>query len=74
VENSVWQPVWYHLSHPNPSLILIAGTLHCIIGVIAAIVAKQKGYEFRVWLPMGLIAGTPALIAAWRLGPKPIGD
>jgi hypothetical protein len=46
-----------------------AGLLHFTIGGVAALVAKRKGRNLGVWLPLGLIAGTPALIAAWRLTP-----
>jgi hypothetical protein len=50
-------------------IVIGAGLLHCAIGVVAALVAKRKGRNWGFWLPVGLIAGTPALIAAWRLTP-----
>ncbi|MBE9028457.1 hypothetical protein IQ266_01640 [filamentous cyanobacterium LEGE 11480] len=48
-------------------MVIGAGILHFAIGTVAAIVAKNKGRNFTIWLPLGLFAGTPALIAAWRL-------
>jgi hypothetical protein len=38
-----------------------------MLGLTAAVVAKRKGHDWNFWLPVGLIAGTSALIAAWRL-------
>jgi len=52
---------------PNPYLLL---TLHCIIGIIAALLARRKGFDFRRWLIIGLIGGTPALIVALVVKPK----
>ncbi len=46
-------------------------TLHCIIGVMAAIVAQQRGLSFRRWIWIGLLGGTIALIAALRTPSKP---
>jgi uncharacterized membrane protein YoaK (UPF0700 family) len=46
-----------------------AGILHFTIGAIAANVAHRKGRRLSFWLPLGLIAGTPALIAALLLPP-----
>jgi VIT1/CCC1 family predicted Fe2+/Mn2+ transporter len=37
--------------------------LHCIIGGFAAVIAKSKGFHFGKWIILGLIGGTPALIA-----------
>ena len=42
----------------------LLGLLHCLIGLIAAIIAKNKGYKFPRWLIFGLIGGTPILILA----------
>jgi hypothetical protein len=47
----------------------IAGLLHFAIGLIAAIVAIRKGKPWQWWIPIGLIGGTPSLIAALRLKP-----
>lgn len=46
----------------TPILSLLFG-LHCVIGIIAAIIAQNKGLNFRRWLILGLIGGTVALIA-----------
>ncbi|MEQ9668274.1 hypothetical protein [Coleofasciculus sp. G2-EDA-02] len=51
----------------NPYLLL---TIHCIIGIIAALLARHKGFDFRRWLIIGLIGGTPALIVALVVKPK----
>jgi 4-amino-4-deoxy-L-arabinose transferase-like glycosyltransferase len=37
-------------------------TFHCLIGGIAALVAKQKGYNFWLWLILGIIGGTFAFM------------
>lgn len=58
------------VSEPT-KLILIAGlAAHCFIGFIAALVAQQKGYNFKNWLFWGLIGGTPTLIIAFLIKPK----
>lgn len=45
----------------------ILASLHCAIGVIAALVARRKGYSFQRWLGLGLIGGTPTLfLALWK--------
>jgi hypothetical protein len=43
-------------------VIISAAILHILIGLVAAIVAWRKGRQLAVWLPIGIIAGTPALI------------
>jgi hypothetical protein len=48
---------------------LSLGILHFSIGAIAANVAHRKGRRLSFWLPLGLVAGTPALIAALLLPP-----
>ena len=48
----------------------IAGGVHLIAGVSAAIVAIRKGKDWKWWIPIGLMAGTPALIAAVKLKPE----
>jgi hypothetical protein len=55
------------LNLPFWSIVFGAGILHCTMGLVAALVAKRKGRDWSFWLPVGLIVGTPALIAAWRL-------
>ena len=35
---------------------------HCLVGGIAALVAKQKGYSFWLWLTLGFIGGTFAFV------------
>lgn len=31
---------------------------HCLIGGIAALIARQKGYNYWLWLSWGFIGGT----------------
>ncbi|NJM48210.1 MAG: hypothetical protein HC860_20245 [Alkalinema sp. RU_4_3] len=54
-----------------PEILIVAiavlGCLHCAIGYAAAKVAIAKGGNKDLWIPVGLIAGTPALIAALTL-------
>lgn len=45
----------------------IAGVVHLGLGGVAAIVAVRKGRDWRWWVPIGLIGGTPSLIAAINL-------
>jgi hypothetical protein len=52
---------------PLVPIVIAAGVLHCAIGLVAARIAQQKGRPLGLWLPIGLIVGTPALIVAWRL-------
>lgn len=61
-------PIW-GLS-PLESGLVLAG-LHLAIGTIAAYVAQQRGRNFRRWLGLGWIGGTPVLIAALLLKPQP---
>ena len=35
---------------------------HCLIGGIGALVAKQKGYNYWLWLLIGFIGGTFAFM------------
>jgi hypothetical protein len=41
-------------------------TLHCLIGLGAALVARHKGLSFKRWLWLGLLGGTIALITVLR--------
>lgn len=52
---------------PDPNLVFYLILLHCLIGLTAAIVADSKGYSFLIWLGIGAIAGTFALIASLTL-------
>ncbi|HBS71432.1 MAG TPA: hypothetical protein DEP38_26610 [Cyanobacteria bacterium UBA9226] len=52
-----------NLSIETNYLYLLLG-LHCLIGITAAIVARKKGLNFQLWLILGLIGGTVALVAA----------
>ena len=45
--------------------------VHCLNGSIAALVAKQKGRNFNLWLVGGLIGGTAALFVAFWVSPLP---
>lgn len=53
------------LTHPAiyPTVYVLF-TLHCIVGIVAAIVAQRKGFHRGRWLVWGLIGGTAALVAA----------
>ncbi len=51
-------------------VVTILGVIHASAGVLAAIVAVQKGESWSRWLPMGILLGTPALVMAVRLKPK----
>ncbi|MBW4660838.1 MAG: hypothetical protein KME15_19360 [Drouetiella hepatica Uher 2000/2452] len=56
----------------SSALLLTLLTLHCVMGILAAIVAQRKGKSFRQWLIWGLIGGTPTLlIAIFRPDPAP---
>lgn len=48
----------------------ILGIIHVCAGVLAAIVAVNKGESWSRWLPLGILLGTPALVMALRLKPK----
>ena len=48
----------------DPGLALFLLFFHCLIGGIAALIAKQKGRSYGRWLILGLIGGTVVLIAA----------
>ncbi len=45
-------------------------TFHCLIGVVAAVLARRKGYSLGLWIVLGLIGGTAALIAALLMKEK----
>jgi hypothetical protein len=45
-------------------IVLLLGAMHCAIGYAAAQIAINKGRSRDTWIPLGLVAGTPALIAA----------
>jgi hypothetical protein len=51
--------------------VLGAGILHCLVGLIAAVIAHRKGYSLRRWLAWGLLGGTPSLVLALRLPLRP---
>jgi hypothetical protein len=61
------------LGNPDlpPQWYLLPLTLHCLIGITAAIVAYQKGLNLKRWIFIGIIGGTPALIAALLAKTKP---
>ncbi|MGL5081577.1 MAG: hypothetical protein ACRC8A_08825 [Microcoleaceae cyanobacterium] len=44
--------------------------LHCLIGSVGALVAKQRGYDFKLWLFLGLFGGTAAFVVSLVLKPK----
>ena len=43
---------------------------HCLMGGIAALVAKQKGYNYWLWLTFGFIGGTVAFIVILMMKKK----
>ncbi len=45
-------------------------TFHCLIGIVAAVIARRKGRSLSLWLILGLIGGTAALIAALLMKEK----
>ncbi|AIE75398.1 hypothetical protein D082_28700 [Synechocystis sp. PCC 6714] len=53
---------------------LILGTAHCLLGLTATAIAYGKGYSLSRWLAIGLIGGTPALVAAILLKTKEDSD
>ena len=40
--------------------------LHCAVGLVAAQIARGKGYSPQAWLLWGLVGGTVALIDSLR--------
>ncbi|MGK7873343.1 MAG: hypothetical protein AB4426_08520 [Xenococcaceae cyanobacterium] len=46
------------------STLYLLFSAHCLIGVIAAVVAQQKGYSLGRWIILGLMGGTVALVFA----------
>jgi uncharacterized membrane protein len=54
----------------NWGLVLIVSFLHCLIGSIAALIARQKGYDYHRWLLFGLIGGTAVFAIALWLKPQ----
>lgn len=57
-------------SSVNWGLVLLLLFLHCLMGGVAALVARQKGYNYSRWLMIGLIGGTPAFAIALWLKPQ----
>ncbi|MBE9239591.1 hypothetical protein IQ217_01940 [Synechocystis salina LEGE 00031] len=49
---------------PIATQVIILGTAHCLLGLTATAIAYGKGRNFPRWLAIGLIGGTPALVAA----------
>ena len=61
------------LLHPEPATIATLAIAHCAIGLVAAAVAHRKGRSLPQWLAIGLIGGTPSLVAALLLRPQDSG-
>lgn len=55
---------------PVPTALALA-CLHLGIGTLAALIAQRKGRNFRRWLGIGWVCGTPSLLAALWLSPSP---
>ncbi len=51
--------------------LLLLLTLHLLIGVIGALVAAYKGRDLRLWLLIGPVCGTPALLVALIMKQQP---
>ncbi|MGH2413249.1 MAG: hypothetical protein ACRDEA_06080 [Microcystaceae cyanobacterium] len=45
-------------------------SIHCFMGLIAAIIALNKGRSLGLWLFLGLTCGIAALIVALLMKPK----
>lgn len=54
---------WMDWGVSQEGIIVLMG-LHCIIGLTAALLARQQGRPFLPWIFWGLLGGTIALIAA----------
>ncbi|MGF1493429.1 MAG: hypothetical protein ACFBSC_13435 [Microcoleaceae cyanobacterium] len=54
----------------DPAVYALLIFLHCLLGGIAALVAKQRGYNFKLWLLLGLFGGTAALVVSFTLKPQ----
>ncbi|MGI0487238.1 hypothetical protein ACN4EK_17485 [Pantanalinema rosaneae CENA516] len=55
---------------PIDPIVYLMLNLHCLLGGVAAVVAARKGYRLGLWLGLGLVGGTAALIAAIVLQPR----
>lgn len=53
----------------NPIVYLMLN-LHCLIGGVAAVIARRQGRSLALWLILGLIGGTVALIAVLLMKEK----
>lgn len=53
----------------NPIVYLMLN-LHCLIGGVAAVIARRQGRSLGLWLILGLIGGTVALIAVLLMKEK----
>ncbi|MBL1176310.1 hypothetical protein [Pantanalinema sp. GBBB05] len=56
---------------PIDPIVYLLLNFHCLMGGVAAVIAARKGYRLGLWLGLGLVGGTAALIAAIFLPPKP---
>jgi hypothetical protein len=45
------------------TLLLLA---HCLIGLVAALIAQRKGYDLGIWILWGTVGGTVALVDVLR--------
>lgn len=53
------------VSWPLETIIMMF--LHCLMGLVAARIAYQKGADLGQWLVLGIAGGTPALIVAMAM-------
>jgi uncharacterized membrane-anchored protein len=53
----------------DPTLYFLLN-FHCLLGGIAAVIAKRKGYSLGLWLILGLIGGTATLIVTLLMKAK----
>ncbi|MGP1375216.1 MAG: hypothetical protein ACTS3T_20475 [Almyronema sp.] len=52
------------MAAPNQALLYTLLLLHCVMGMIAALVAQRKHLNFSLWFAWGIIGGTLALVTA----------
>ncbi|NJK37224.1 MAG: hypothetical protein HC835_11615 [Oscillatoriales cyanobacterium RM2_1_1] len=61
------------LSWPiDPGIYGLLLFLHCLIGSVAALIAKRRGYDYRLWLFLGLLGGTAAFVVSLILKPRAV--
>lgn len=59
-------------SQSAESTLYLLLSLHLLIGLVAAFVARYKGRSFRLWLILGPVLGTPALLITLIMKRQPV--